>query len=150
MRFFHIARQRRLPVELAALVDVTFLLIIFLLLTTRFVNESQMRVSLPEAAGVQPEQSVEQFEVLVDSRGRYWVGGRAVRPPTLANLMRQIRDVSGGDRELLVQIRADERALHRDVVLAMDAASRLGFSRVSIDVREPDEDQATSDEEQGQ
>ena len=138
MRFFQPSR-RRTVVELAALVDVTFLLIIFLLLTTRFANESQLRVSLPEAVGTLAEQAHDNLEIVIDARGRYWVAGAPVRPVSLRTLMLEINRVAQGDRELLVQIRADERAQHRDVVRAMDAASRLGFSRVSIDVRQTDE-----------
>lgn len=137
MKLFQ-AGAKRTTVELTALVDVTFLLIIFLLLTTRFVNESQLRVSLPQAVGVEAEQVLERLEIVIDARGRYWVEGRPVRPPNLRNLMLDMKEVASGDRELLVQIRADERAEHRDVVRALDAASRLGFSRVSIDVRIPE------------
>lgn len=133
MNFYRPPAQR-VVVELTALVDVTFLLIIFLLLTTRFANEAQIRVNLPQAVGEEKQQSIQNIEVVVDGRGRYWVEGAAIRPPSLRSLMSQILDASDGDRTVLVRIRADEYARHRDVVKVMDAASRLGFARISIEV----------------
>lgn len=138
MNFYRPPAQRTV-VELTALVDVTFLLIIFLLLTTRFANEAQIRVSLPQASGEQKQQSIDSLQVVVDGRGRYWVEGEAIRPPSLRRLMSKILAISDGDRSVLVRIRADEYARHRDVVKVMDAASRLGFSRVSIEVSEGEE-----------
>ncbi|MGI9346060.1 MAG: ExbD/TolR family protein [Gammaproteobacteria bacterium] len=144
MKFSQPAR-RPVAIELAAIVDVTFLLLIFLLLTTRFANEAQLRISLPQAAGMEQPAGRQQLEVVIDARGRYWVEGLPVQPPSLKNLMRDIQSLSGGNRDLKIEIRADERAEYRDVIKAMDAASRLGFSRVNLDVRQPDSKKDTGE-----
>ncbi len=131
-------QPRRLPeepnVNLISLVDVVLLLVIFFVLTTSFVRQSQLTVHLPEAAdaattGPDPTPSL---EITVTARGGFFVNGRALvdnRPETLAAAIRRVQaDVD----QRQVTISADARAAHQDVVTAMDVVGRLGMTEVHI------------------
>jgi len=53
--------------------------------------------------------------------------------------MAALNDISSGDTDQPVLITADARTPHELVVRAMDAAGRLGFSKLSITTRLPEE-----------
>jgi biopolymer transport protein ExbD len=130
-------QPRRLPeepnVNLISLVDVVLLLIIFFVLTTSFVRQSQLAIHLPAAASAPTAQSAKPaLEISVTERGVFYVNGRALvdnRPETLTAAILRLRP-EGSLRE--VTINADARAAHQDVVTAMDVAGRLGLTDVHI------------------
>lgn len=138
-------QPRRLPeepnVNLISLVDVVLLLVIFFVLTTSFVRQSQLTIRLPESASTAPEAAAEApaLEIIVTERGVFFVNGRALvdnRPETLAAAIRRVQPAEGVQS---VTISADARATHQDVVTAMDVAGRLGITDVRIaTLRAPD------------
>ncbi len=127
-------------VNLTSLIDVVLLLLIFFMVSTSFVKQSQITIRLPEAeTAPPPEQTVEQVDIMITEQGVYLVNGRELvnsRPETIRNALRRI---SGGDYSLPLTISADANARHQDVVTAMDVAGRLGFTQISIaTVNEPE------------
>ena len=133
-------RARPQPeVNLTSLIDVVLLLLIFFMVSTSFVKESQIEIRLPETAATEPaEQPVERIDIMITETGTVFVNGRELinsRPETLRNALRK---VSAGDNSLPLTISADANATHQSVVTAMDVAGRLGFSQINIaTVNEP-------------
>lgn len=131
---FQVRRQRDEPdLNMTSLIDVVLLLLIFFMMSTKFVDEGRLQVRLPEA-GVQPEelQSKTAVEIDVTAEGGYRVNGRPLvnnSPDTLATALSR---AAGGDRAMPVTIRADARAMHQSVVTAMDVAGRLGYRQLNI------------------
>jgi biopolymer transport protein ExbD len=120
-------------VNLTPLIDVVFLLLIFFMVSTSFVKQSQITIRLPEAESTaMVEQPPEQIDIMITEQGTYLVNGRELinnRPETIRNALQR---VSGGDSSLPLTISADANARHQHVVTAMDVAGRLGFVRISI------------------
>jgi len=120
-------------VNLTSLIDVVLLLLIFFMVSTSFVKESQITIQLPEAeANTRAEETPEQLEIMITEQGTYLVNGRELvnnRPETIRNALQK---VSTGDPTLPLTISADANARHQHVVTAMDVAGRLGFTRISI------------------
>jgi biopolymer transport protein ExbD len=127
-------RKREDPdINMTSLIDVVLLLLIFFMMSTKFVDEGRLKVRLPEA-GVQPDESSTRatVEIEVTAEGGYRVGGKALvnnSPDTLATALGR---VSAGDRATPITIRADARAMHQSVVTAMDVAGRLGYRQINI------------------
>lgn len=128
-------------INLISLVDVVLLLLIFFMLTTSFVRQSQVAVRLPEASAVAEEQSgAPALDITVTARGVYYVNGRALvdsRPETLAAAIRDVAP-EGGARD--VSISADAQATHQAVITAMDVVGRLGYTDVHIATIRPRRD----------
>ena len=127
-------------VNLTSLIDVVLLLLIFFMVSTSFVKQSQISISLPEAdSAAVVDEATEQINITITETGIYLVNGRELinsRPETIRNALQR---VSGGDNSLPLTISADANARHQDVVTAMDVAGRLGFVRISIaTVNEPE------------
>ena len=125
--------RAQVEVNLTSLIDVVLLLLIFFMVSTSFVKQSRITISLPEAESstVAPEVP-EQIDIMISETGVYRVNGRELintRPETIRNALQK---VSNGDNSLPLTISADANAKHQDVVTAMDVAGRLGFVQISI------------------
>ncbi len=128
-------RKPREPVDinLAPLIDVVFILLLFFVVTTTFTRETQLKVDLPEAvSGTPPEVTKTPLEILVGVDGSFALNGKSLSKNDLASLMEALRLESGGDKSLPVMLSADGKAPHQVVVTAMDAASKLGFAHLRI------------------
>ncbi|HWM27280.1 MAG TPA: biopolymer transporter ExbD [Woeseiaceae bacterium] len=127
-------RSRPEPdVNLTPLIDVVFLLLIFFMVSTSFVRESQITIRLPEAESTAMlEAPPQRIDIMITEQGVYLVNGRELinnRPETIRNALQK---VSAGNTDLPLTISADANARHQHVVTAMDVAGRLGFVRISI------------------
>jgi biopolymer transport protein ExbD len=135
-------RPRTQPeVNLTSLIDVVFLLLIFFMVSTSFVKESQIAISLPETdAAPVVDESPEQIDIMITDTGVFYVNGRELINNRAETLRNALQKVAGGDNALPVTISADADAKHQHVVTAMDVAGRLGFGQLKIaTVNAPDE-----------
>ncbi|MDH4031990.1 MAG: biopolymer transporter ExbD [Chromatiales bacterium] len=119
-------------VNLTSLIDVVLLLLIFFMITTSFVRETEIRLRLPEAETAPPASVEEALEITITTDGDYLVNGRQVINRRPVTLRRAMANVAGDRRDQTVVIRADARASHQSVVTAMDVAGRLGFMNINI------------------
>lgn len=134
-------RQRRddAGVDLTPLIDVVFLLLIFFMVSTTFIRETQLKIDLPEASGELQEIEEDVIEITVDRRGDYAVNASLLVNSEIETLVRALRErMAERDPSTRVIITADASAAHADVVRAMDAAGRVGLSRISITTRQPE------------
>ncbi len=119
-------------VNLTSLIDVVFLLLIFFMVSTSFVKESRLTITLPEAESEAPAAAAERLEVAVTAAGTFLVNGRELVNNSPVTLRRALLEVSGGDTGLPVTIVADADARHQSVVTVMDVAGRMGFVKIDI------------------
>jgi len=119
--------------NLTPLIDVIFVLLLFFVVSTTFSRPAQLRINLPEASSSAPaENSNKQLEVGVSASGDYSLNGKALARHDLDTLLEALRRESNGDNSLPLIISADAASSHQAVVTAMDAAARLGFSKLRI------------------
>ncbi len=119
--------------NLTPLIDVVLLLLIFFMLSTRFIDEGRLQLRLPEA-GVVPEAAAEAeaVEIEITAQGGYRVNGRALINNSPETLAAAIGKAAGGNRAMPLTVRADARATHQSVVTAMDVAGRAGYRQINI------------------
>ena len=120
-------------VNLTSLIDVVLLLLIFFMVSTSFVKQSQISIQLPETDSDAPAvDAADGLEIMITESGTYLVNGRELvnsRPETLRNALQRL---SGGNTELPLTISADANARHQYVVTAMDVAGRMGFAKLNF------------------
>lgn len=134
-------------INLTALIDVVFLLLIFFMVTTTFNRETRLAVNLPEADAEAATDLPEQLEIAVSSDGSYAVDGRMLTDRQPDTLRRALLEVSEGRRDMPVVLVADAEATHQSVVTAMDVLGQAGFSRLSIATRDTADDADTTRQE---
>lgn len=122
-------------VELAPLIDVVFLLLIFFMVSTTFVQRSQLQVDLPVADVAVGGWQAADVEVRVSAQGRYTVDER----PLSADDAGTLKDALGAARadDSRVVIVADALASHQAVVRVMAVAGELGLRDVRIVTKRP-------------
>lgn len=131
--------EEEVGVNLTPLIDVVFILLLFFMVTTTFNRHSELRIDLPEASTEsQPEQQ-KQLEIAIDATGTYYVNGTQMINTKAETLLLALRKAIGNDKEVPVSIRADAKTPHQSVITAMDAASKLGLTKMSIATTETTE-----------
>ena len=133
--------QEEATVEMTPLIDVVFLLLIFFMVSTTFIRETQLKIELPEASGELLEIDKDIIEVTVDRNGEYAVNNRLLVNTEMRTLMRaleEMKETVGHSNRLIIT--ADANVAYQAVVRAMDAAGRVGLTHISITTQQPEDD----------
>jgi biopolymer transport protein ExbD len=127
------SRQQPPDINLAPLIDVVFLLLIFFMVSTTFKHESEIKIELPRA-GEKAAEEIERklIDLTIDQEGRFYVNREAVVNTQLETLIRALGKAAGDKKDLPVLISADARTPHQAVMTAMDAASRSGLLHITF------------------
>ena len=124
-------------INLTPMIDCILFILVFLLLSTTFSQQSRMNMTLPDAQGVPPKQFDHKIEIMVDSSGHYSVNGQALSTKDSADLSTAIKQVAQERRDFMFIIAADAKAAHQDVIRVMDVAGQLGFVNINISTKVP-------------
>ena len=114
-------------INISPLIDVVFILLIFFIVTTVFVEETGVTVDKPRAAA---QQDLEQNSILiaVTSGGEVYYGGRSIGVKgvrtVVARLLRQ--------EEMPVIIQADKNTPTEATVAVLDEAKLAGAGQVFV------------------
>jgi len=131
---FRRKQRENVDINLASLIDVVFILLLFFVVTTTFTRQTELRVALPEAVSGSPaeDQQVKQLDIAISADGVFSVNNQLLEKNDLASLMDALQKESGGDTKLPLSISADGKTQHQAVITAMDAAGKLGFSHLRM------------------
>ena len=126
--------KQEVTLELVPLIDVVFLLLIFFMVSTTFVQDSRIKLSLPEAHGdLSSEIEVSAIALAVDKDGLYTINGVALKTndrPTIVEALLKITEP--GDAKQKIVLLADAKTDYQNVIVALDALSSVGLSNVSM------------------
>ena len=129
-------KEETVEVNLTPLIDVVFLLLIFFMVTTTFDRHARLKVSLPESSTKATQQQSDPLILSIDARGNYFLNDRQLVNRQLDTLKQALQKTIGQGKkdykDVALVLRADANTPHQSVVRAMDAASQLGLTRLSI------------------
>lgn len=114
-------------INLVPMIDVLLMTLIFLVLTTSFVHESSLKIQLPQAHPKTP-LTLHGIHITIGATGDFSVNGTLVAGNE-SSLMRLLAAQSKGPHTPVI-LYADRKAPYRSVVHALDAARRLGLTRI--------------------
>ncbi|KUM34080.1 MULTISPECIES: ExbD/TolR family protein [Pseudomonas] len=127
------AAREEVYINLASFIDVIFVLLLFFVVTATFSRPSQLKIELPEAdSAAAAANQGKTLEISITADGQMALNGQTLVRNDLTGLTTALQRESGGDNSLPLVITADGRATHQSVVMAMDAAGKLGFSQLRI------------------
>ncbi len=124
--------NRDLDINLTPLIDVVFLLLIFFMVSTTFVKESEIEVNLPQASAELREDLVDRIEIAIDRQGSIFVNDQALINAQVVTIRKALEQARGEGGDPVVIISADAAATHQNVVDVMDAARQAGLYRVTF------------------
>ena len=112
-----------------------FLLLIFFMVTSTFLEHPGMKLDLP-AASTGEAVSAQKLILYVGAGNEVFFEGRAVPLDSLETVMREAA-LEVADKTLV--LKADKDALHGTVISVMNAAKKAGMERLVVGTREGDE-----------
>ena len=123
--------QPDVSINIAPLVDVVFLLVIFFAVSTTFLETSGLKLELPGSSSTTARES-DQLVVLLGADGSLSFDGDIVDHDQLGETLRRTLDQR--ERKQVV-LRADGSARHADVVRVMDVIREAGAEALTVAAR---------------
>jgi biopolymer transport protein ExbD len=133
---FRSSRRAAPEINLTSLIDILFIVLVFLVLTTTFKESTWLRVALPEASTAEPVQETVPgpIRVTIDRSELIYVDDTLVPLEDLTGRLLELAP-SRGSREVVLT--ADRQATHGRVIGVLDRIRRAGLYRLRIEAVEP-------------
>jgi len=125
-------RQPEEPqIDLVPFIDVLLVILIFLMLTTTYNRFTELQLTLPVANADAAHDRPKEIVVAVAADGRYAVDKQPLAGRSAEAVADALRAAQPAPDTVLI-ISADAAATHQAVVPAMEAARRLGLTRITF------------------
>ena len=113
-------------INMSPLIDIVFILLIFFVVTTVFVDDPGVEVNKPDATTA---KQIEKNAILlaVTKEGEVFYGGRSIGVEGVSSV---VASMLGDDPELPVVIQGDELASHGLIMKVTDAATTGGAKSI--------------------
>ncbi len=124
--------KKPIGLDLTPLIDVVFLLLLFFMVSTTFVNNPGIKLNLPEATTQPLTKPPKTIEIQITADHRIFISGRSIP----ASRLKVALQLLVKDQPRPVLILADGQARHEMVVYVMDQATQAGLTKLSIATKE--------------
>lgn len=129
---FNSHRHKRRPViNITSLIDVVFILLLFLMVSTTFKQQLGIDIAIPRAT-TGGEQALESREIAVTASGDLYFGAELVDESQLRARVKTMLEQNPGASLVL---RADEAADFGPVLAAIDVTREVGATKLIIPTR---------------
>jgi len=132
MNFQRGQRRDDPEINLIPLIDVLLVILIFLMVTTTYARYAELKINLPTSGAEQTQNKPRQVEVAVDASGNYQINNTPLALVSVDALADAMKRAAGSEPEPIVVINADARTSHQSVINVMEAARRIGMSRITF------------------
>lgn len=138
MRLHRVQREYGCEINIAPLIDVVFLLIVFFLAVAHIAQVRVEALSLPEATEVEISEHLASGRLIINvhKEGRIVVSGKTNEPDSLESMLRA-RQANIRRGNLSVLLRGDREALWTRMSEIMHILTRLNLNQISVAVLEP-------------
>lgn len=125
---FRTRKRRKVLINITSLIDVMFMLMVFLMISTTFLEQQGIKLELPSA---QTAAALEEkdYVLFVDKESKMFLNDRQVG---LANLEEKIKEALPAMKNQSLVLKADQDVSHGVVVKVMDIAKRSGVKKLII------------------
>ena len=120
--------KRRIIINITSLIDVLFLLLIFFIVSSTFLEQPGMELELPKTEA-QPPQRMEGYTVFVTTDEKVFLNEEEISLEALPGRLTEIAPETEEDGLIL---KADENVRYGLVVEVMDIAKQSGIGRLVV------------------
>ena len=125
---FKTKQKSKIIINITSLIDVMFLLLIFLLISSTFLEQPGIKLELPETKNTETVKQRE-FTLFVDKSGKIFLNETEV---TESELEERIKKVLPEMKDKAIILKADNSASHGVVVRVMDIIKKGGVKKLVI------------------
>ena len=122
------AAEDEATIDLTPMLDVTFIMLIFFIVTASFIKESGIEVNRPEASTSQPAENV-NILVAISATNEIWMDQRRI---DVRSVRANIERLHAENPKGAVVIQADNESNTETVAAVLDAAREAGVYDVSL------------------
>ncbi len=116
-------------IDLTPMVDCVFLLLIFFMISTTFVETPGLTIKLPESTTQTVTREPRELKIYVDKNGQIY---HQNRPLTMEQFKALLSQAGGAAKDTTFLLLADREARHGRVVALMDLAKEAGLGKLAI------------------
>lgn len=116
-------------IDLTPMVDVVFLLLIFFMISTTFVESPGISIKLPESSAQTIEREPQEIKIYLSREGDIYHRDKRITLSTFKSLLAEHQADAKNTTVLLL---ADQESRHGKVVTLMDLARDAGFVKLAI------------------
>jgi biopolymer transport protein ExbD len=130
---FRREEEDNFALDMTPMIDVVFLLIIFFMVSTVFVDFSRkMDINLPTSKSSVLDESTKTLEVEMSKDNKIFLGGKLL---TLLGLETTLAKMELKDKKPTAIIRADKSLPYGDVIQVMGILQKKGIPDISVAVK---------------
>lgn len=126
-------RSKAAEINMAPLIDMIFILLIFFLVTTSFVKESSVNIQRPEARTSVPNKKV-HLMVEITNNGIIYIEGKTLDIRSVRSRMKRFLVETPGGSVIIV---ADKLSNTGTVIRVLDECRLAGIQNISVAARKP-------------
>jgi biopolymer transport protein ExbD len=126
MKLFQAESKKRNGINLTALVDILFLLIIFFAVSTQFTNQSAIGINLPESKTSSQVSIESKLIIIVQNDETLIINGQIVSWDAVGAIIKKDKY----DRSQKVILNIDKMVVHGKVIKLLDVLKLNGFKKV--------------------
>ena len=116
-------------IDLTPMVDVVFLLLIFFMISTTFVESPGISIKLPEASSQTIDREPKELKIYLSRDGDIFYRDQKI---SLADFKALLAEHQSAAEQTTVLLLADQESRHGKVVTLMDLARDAGFVKLAI------------------
>lgn len=124
-------KRRKVIINITSLIDVLFLLLIFFMISSTFVEQPGMKLELPETKSATTEK-IKELILEINSDGGMILNQQTVM---IENLEENFKKLMPSLEEKSLVLKADKNVPHGTVVKVMDLAKLSGLEKLIIATR---------------
>ncbi len=125
---FHDSKKRKVIINITSLIDVLFLLLIFFMVSSTFVEQPGMKLELPESKSAASEK-IKDLILEIKTDDSLILNNE---PVSMDNLENKFKELLPNLEEKSLVLKADKNVSHGTVVAVMDLAKLSGLEKLII------------------
>lgn len=123
--------KRKININITSLIDVLFLLLIFFIVSSRFIEQPAMKLELPETT-MKKSTELKGYTLFITKDGSLYINEDRVGE---AGLKDRLEKIAPEIKEKGLVIKADENVEYGVVIRAMDTAKNSGITKLIVATR---------------
>ncbi len=120
--------RKKIAINITSLIDVLFILLIFFMVSSTFLEQPGMKLELPKAKSASI-QKVKNLAIFIDAQQQVFLNDK---PFALDNLLEELKKHVTGKEPPTLILKADKSVPHGLVVEVMDLVKQAGIKKLVI------------------